>query len=31
MLSGDGMDFILECVVLEARGFLLLRPVGAGA
>jgi hypothetical protein len=27
MSDGDGMDFILECVVSGAHGFLLLHPV----
>jgi hypothetical protein len=31
MLVVDEMDSILECVVLGARGFLLLRPIVAGA
>jgi hypothetical protein len=31
MSSGDGMDSLLECIVLEARGFLSLRPIIAGA
>jgi hypothetical protein len=31
MLGGDGMNSILECVLLGARGFLLLRLIMAGA
>jgi hypothetical protein len=31
MSNGDGMDYLLECVVPGARGFLLLRPIVAGA
>jgi hypothetical protein len=27
MSDGDGMDSLLECIVLGARGFLLLRPI----
>jgi hypothetical protein len=30
MSGGDGMDSILECIVPDARGFLLLCPVVAG-
>jgi hypothetical protein len=30
MLGGDGMDFILECVLLGVRGFLLLCPFMPG-
>jgi hypothetical protein len=26
MSGGDGMDSILECVLSDMRGFLLLRP-----
>jgi hypothetical protein len=31
MSSGDGMDSILECIVLGACGFLLLHPIVGGA
>jgi hypothetical protein len=31
MLGGDGMNSILECIVSGVRGFLLLRPIVAGA
>jgi hypothetical protein len=31
MLDDDGLDSILECVVPSACGFLLLRPIIAGA
>jgi hypothetical protein len=31
MSDSDGMDFILECVVSGAHGFLLLHPVVPGA
>jgi hypothetical protein len=31
MVGGDGMDSLLECVMLGARGFLLLCPIVAGA
>jgi hypothetical protein len=31
MSGGDGMDSILECVVPDARGFLLLCPIVVGA
>jgi hypothetical protein len=31
MSGGDGINSILECVVPDARGFLLLRPIVAGA
>jgi hypothetical protein len=27
MSGGNGMDFILECILSGARGFLLLRPI----
>jgi hypothetical protein len=30
MSGGDEMDFLLECVVLGACGFLLLHPIVAG-
>jgi hypothetical protein len=30
MSSDDGMDSILKCVLLVARGFLLLRPFVSG-
>jgi hypothetical protein len=31
MSRGDGMDSILECVVLGSCRFLLLRPIVVGA
>jgi hypothetical protein len=31
MSGGDGMDSILECIVPDARWFLLLHLVMAGA
>jgi hypothetical protein len=31
MLGGDGMVSVLECIVSGAHGFLLLRPIAAGA
>jgi hypothetical protein len=27
MLGSDGMDSIIECIVMGVRGFLLLRPI----
>jgi hypothetical protein len=30
-IGGDGMDSLLECLVPEARGFLLLYPIMADA
>jgi hypothetical protein len=30
-IGGDGMDSLLECLVIGAHGFLLLRPIVAGA
>jgi hypothetical protein len=31
MSGGDGMDSVLECVMLGMCGFLLLRPIALGA
>jgi hypothetical protein len=31
MSGGNGTDSLLECIVLGARGFLLLCPIVAGA
>jgi hypothetical protein len=30
-VSGDGMDSLLECLMLGMRGFILLRPIMASA
>jgi hypothetical protein len=31
MSGGNEMNFVLECVMSSARGFLLLRPITKGA
>jgi hypothetical protein len=31
MPGGDGLDSILECIVPDTRGFLLLRPIMVSA